>query len=102
MWMLPTMEERDKQLVVPRLGRAYSRTRNPLQKELIAEHIALLPTVYEALIKMDQFTFTFEMQSQLAADLVLNPDFNGNDEQMIALKQGTYIMGGTRGTNYGS
>jgi SAM-dependent methyltransferase len=95
MWMLPTMEERDKQLVVPRLGRAYSRTRNPLQKELIAEHIALLPTVYEALIKMDQFTFTFEMQSQLAADLVLNPDFNGNDEQMIALKQGTYIMGGT-------
>ena len=43
----------------------------------------------QALIKMDQFAFTFSMQAQLAADLVTNPDFNANDEQLIALKQGT-------------
>jgi SAM-dependent methyltransferase len=92
MWMLPTMEERDKQLVVPRLGRAYRLTRNPLQKEVIADHIALLPAIYEALIKMDQFSFTFEMQSQLAADLVLDPDFNANEEQIVALKQGKVIL----------
>merc|ERR1712183_1173323 len=36
----------------------------------------------------DQFAFTFEMQSQLAADLVLDPDFVGNDEQITALKEG--------------
>jgi SAM-dependent methyltransferase len=94
MWMLPTMEERDKQLVVPRLGRAYRRTRNLLQKEVIADHIALLPAIYEALIKMDQFTFTFEMQSQLAADLVLDADFDASEEQIIALKQGKIIQRG--------
>ena len=87
MWMLPVMEDRDKQLVSPRLGRAYSRV-SSVQKDAIVDHISLLPKIYEALIKMDQFAFTFEMQSQLAADLVLDPDFNANDEQMIALKQG--------------
>jgi SAM-dependent methyltransferase len=88
MWMLPTMEERDKQLVVPRLGRAYKKVKDPRRKEAIADHVELLPKVYEALIKMDQFAFTFEMQSQLAADLVLDPDFTANDEQIVALKQG--------------
>jgi hypothetical protein len=29
------------------------------------------------------------MQSQLAADLILDPDFDGNDDQIIALKEGT-------------
>jgi SAM-dependent methyltransferase len=88
MWMLPTMEDRDKQLVAPRLGRAYSRAKNPLTKDVIADHISLLPDIYGVLIKMDQFSFTFEMQSQLAADLVLDPDFNANDEQIVALKEG--------------
>ncbi|KAL3907768.1 MAG: hypothetical protein SGILL_008741 [Bacillariaceae sp.] len=88
MWMLPTMEERDKKLVVPRLGRAYKVVKDPRKKEAITENVAALPKVYEALIKMDQFAFTFEMQSQLAADLVLDPDFNANDEQIVALKQG--------------
>lgn len=91
MWMLPTMEDRDKQLVVPRLGRAYKLSKKPT-RDAITDHIALLPKIYEALIKMDQFAFTFEMQSQLAADLVLDPDFDANDEQIVALKQGKFYM----------
>lgn len=89
MWMMPTLEERDKQLVVPRLARAYERSTSEQKKKAVQDHIALLPTIYEALIKMDQFAFTFSMQSQLAADLILDPDFNGGEEQITALKQGT-------------
>jgi len=88
MWMLPTMEDRDKKLVVPRLGRSYSLTKNPERKGAIRDHIQYLPKIYEALIKMDTFAFTFEMQSQLAADLVLDPDFDAKDEQIKALKEG--------------
>jgi hypothetical protein len=54
----------------------------------IEENVALLPKVYEALIKMDQFAFTFSMQAQLATDLITNPDFDANEDQLIALKQG--------------
>ena len=88
MWMMPTLEDRDKQLVVPRLARAYKKATNDQKKEALADHIALLPKIYEVLVKMDQFAFTFSMQSQLAADLVMDPDFDGNDEQISALKQG--------------
>jgi hypothetical protein len=88
MWMLPTMEDRDKKLVVPRLGRSFSLTQNPERKDAIKDHIQYLPKIYEALIKMDTFAFTFEMQSQLAADLVLDPDFDANDEQIKSLKEG--------------
>jgi SAM-dependent methyltransferase len=91
MWMMPTLEDRDKQLVVPRLARAYTKAKTDVQKQAVAENLKLLPKVYEALIKMDQFTFTFQMQSQLAAELILDPDFNGNDEQIIALKEGKLI-----------
>ena len=41
---------------------------------------------------MDTFAFTFEMQSQLAADLVLDPDFNASDEQINSLKEGTHVF----------
>lgn len=88
MWMLPTMEDRDKRLVVPRLGRSYSLLQSSARKDAINENIQYLPKIYEALIKMDTFAFTFEMQSQLAADLVLDPDFNANDEQIKSLKEG--------------
>mmetsp|Transcript_9776 Transcript_9776/g.20720 ORF Transcript_9776/g.20720 Transcript_9776/m.20720 type:complete len:661 (+) Transcript_9776:134-2116(+) len=88
MWMLPTMEDRDKKLVVPRLGRSFSLVKDPKRKDAIRDHIQYLPKIYEALIKMDTFAFTFEMQSQLAADLVLDPDFDANDEQIKALKEG--------------
>lgn len=88
MWMLPTMEDRDKKLVVPRLGRSFSATKNTVRKDAIRDHIQYLPKIYEALIKMDTFAFTFEMQSQLAADLVLDPDFDASDEQLKALKEG--------------
>jgi hypothetical protein len=91
MWMLPTMESRDKQLVVPRLARSYAKAHTEEQKKAIADNILTLPTIYQALIKMDQFAFTFSMQSQLAADLVLDPMFKGNDAQMLALKQGTFF-----------
>eukprot|EP00529_Nitzschia_sp_RCC80_P016511 CAMPEP_0113496322 /NCGR_PEP_ID=MMETSP0014_2-20120614/30062_1 /TAXON_ID=2857 /ORGANISM="Nitzschia sp." /LENGTH=678 /DNA_ID=CAMNT_0000390241 /DNA_START=42 /DNA_END=2078 /DNA_ORIENTATION=- /assembly_acc=CAM_ASM_000159 len=88
MWMLPTMEDRDKKLVVPRLGRAYKVMKTNEQKDTIVDNLSLLPKIYEALIKMDQFAFTFQMQSQLAADLVLDEDFTASDEQILALKQG--------------
>lgn len=92
MWMLPTMEERDKRLVVPRLGRSYSLLKSSERKEAINDNIQYLPKIYEALIKMDTFAFTFEMQSALAADLVLDPGFNANDEQIKALKEGTSTL----------
>mmetsp|Transcript_17907 Transcript_17907/g.41081 ORF Transcript_17907/g.41081 Transcript_17907/m.41081 type:complete len:662 (-) Transcript_17907:1373-3358(-) len=88
MWMLPTLEDRDKKLVVPRLGRSYTLLKNPKRKDAIRDHIQYLPKIYEALIKMDTFAFTFEMQSQLAADLVLDPDFDASDEQIKSLKEG--------------
>ena len=39
---------------------------------------------------MDQFAFTFGMQAQLATDLITDPGYNGNDEQILALKMGKY------------
>jgi hypothetical protein len=88
MWMMPTLEDRDKKLVVPRLARGYKKATSEPKKQALADHVALLPKIYEALVKMDQFSFTFSMQSQLAADLVMDPDFNANDEQIAALRQG--------------
>ena len=49
-------------------------------------HLDSLPKVYASLIKMDQFAFTFGMQAQLAADLVGDPRFDGNDAQIANLK----------------
>lgn len=91
MWMLPTMEDRDKKLVAPRLARGFN-TASQENKSAISGNLPLLPKVYEALIKMDQFAFTFQSQSQLAADLVLDPKFNANDEQIKALKQGKLVF----------
>jgi SAM-dependent methyltransferase len=88
MWMMPTLEDRDKQLVIPRLARGYKKATNEQKKKAVADHLVLLPKIYDALVKMDQFSFTFSMQSQLAADLVMDPDFDANDEQLAALRQG--------------
>jgi len=87
-WMLPIMESRDKQLVVPRLARAYRTTDSEAVRHAIVHNVEYLPTIYEALVKMDQFAFTFSMQSQMAADLVCDPDFTASDEQMLAMRQG--------------
>jgi SAM-dependent methyltransferase len=87
-WMLPTMEERDKNLVVPRLARACETATNAAVVEAIERNIHYLPFVYETLIKMDQFSFTFGMQAQMAADVISNPDFGGSEEEIMALKQG--------------
>lgn len=87
-WMLPTLESRDKDLVVPRLARAYSMAQADEIRAAIERNIEHLPTIYEALIKMDQFAFTFNMQAQMAADLCSNPKFEGSKEQMQALKEG--------------
>ncbi|CAJ1904786.1 unnamed protein product [Cylindrotheca closterium] len=92
MWMLPTMEDRDKKLTAPRLARGFQKATSEEKKSSIAANLALLPKVYEALIKMDQFSFTFQAQSQLAADLILDPDFTANEEQMKALKQGLGLL----------
>ena len=87
-WMLPVLEGRDKQLVVPRLARAYKTTESEEVREAIRRNTQLLPKIYEALIKMDQFAFTFSMQAQMAADLVCDPDFNGSERQILAMKEG--------------
>jgi SAM-dependent methyltransferase len=92
MWMMPVVEPRDKSLVIPRLVRCIEASPSgPVKDKVmkaIEENVALLPKVYEALIKMDQFAFSFSMQAQLATDLITNPDFDANDDQLIALKQG--------------
>lgn len=91
MWMMPVVEPRDKNLVIPRLVRSVEVTEGPEKEKVLnaaEKNIGTLPKVYEALIKMDQFAFTFSMQAQLATDLVTNPDFDANDDQLIALKQG--------------
>lgn len=89
MWMLPTLESRDKALLAPRLSRAYKAARNDEEKIALEHNVQTLPAIYESLIKMDTFEFGFNMQSQLAADLVIDPSFKANEEQINALKQGT-------------
>jgi len=92
MWMLPTLEDRDKKLVVPRLARGFTKATSEEKKDAVATNLILLPKVYEALIKMDSFAFNFQSQAQLAADLVLDPDFKATDEQIKALKQGLGLL----------
>lgn len=91
MWMLPTLEVRDKTLLAPRLSRAYEVARNDEEKKALEHNVQTLPHIYESLIKMDTFEFGFNLQSQLAADLVIDPSFNANEEQIVALKQGTFM-----------
>lgn len=88
MWLLPTLEERDKQLLAPRLTRAYTTFDSDEQKLNVLNNIENLPKIYESLVKMDQFSFTFGMQAQLATDLITDPGFDGNDEQINAMKMG--------------
>jgi len=88
MWILPTVEERDKQLLAPRLARAYKTFDTDEQKQNAIRNVENLPKIYESLVKMDQFAFTFGLQAQLATDLITDPDYNGNDEQIKALKMG--------------
>jgi hypothetical protein len=87
-WMLPSMEQRDKDLVVPRLARAYETVENAAVRSAIARNIPKLPGVYQALSKMDQYAFTHNMQAQLATDLVCDPDFGGTEEELLALREG--------------
>jgi SAM-dependent methyltransferase len=87
-WMLPVVESRDKNLVVPRLARVYQQTNDEAIRKAMERNIPLLPTLYEILFRMDQFAFTFSMQSQLACDLLSDPDFDGNEAQLQALKEG--------------
>ena len=88
-WMLPTLEDRDKGLVVPRLARALETANDPKTlKDTIQKNIDHLPKIYEVLARMDQFAFTFNMQSQMAADLVCDADFEANEEQVMSLKEG--------------
>lgn len=88
MWILPTLEERDKQLLAPRLARAFRTFESEEETEALARNTEQLPKIYESLVKMDQFSFTFGMQAQLATDLISDKSFNGNEEQIIAMKMG--------------
>lgn len=92
MWMLPTLEVRDKALLAPRLSRAYQAARNDEERKALENNVKCLPTIYESLIKMDTFEFGFNLQSQLAADLIIDPSFNANEEQIVALKQGAIVV----------
>jgi len=87
LWMMPTLEDRDKKLIVPRLARAYD-TLDDSSRTRIVSHLDSLPKIYASLIKMDQFAFTFSMQAQLAANLVGDPDFDGNELQINNMKMG--------------
>ena len=86
--VMPTLEDRDKTLVALRLGRTYTISQSDETKQCITKNIDLLPKVYQSLIKMDQFQFPFSLQSQLAANVVADPDFVANDQQLEALKMG--------------
>lgn len=88
MWLLPTLEERDKQLLAPRLARVYKAISDDKVIEAMLNNVDKLPKIYESLIKMDQFAFPFGMQAQLATDLITDPAFNGNEKQIAALKMG--------------
>jgi hypothetical protein len=90
MWVLPVLEERDKQLVAPRLARTYLQVRDSSYRMSVASKVHLLPKIYEILVKMDQFSFSFSMQAQLASDLISDPDFTANDRQIRALKMGMF------------
>ena len=92
MWLLPTVQERDKQLLAPRLARVYNFVDTEEEKDSLVENVGTLPSIYEVLIKMDQYAFPFSMQAQLATDLVTTTAFNGNDEQMLALRMGECVV----------
>lgn len=91
MWLIPTLESRDKELVAARMSRVYV-TSSAERRHAISTHIDLLPKIYESLIKMDQFAFPFGLQAQLAVNIISDPDYNGNDEQIAALRMGKYRM----------
>jgi hypothetical protein len=92
MWVMPTLELRDKTLLAPRLSRAYQVARNDEERAALERNVQTLPAIYQCLLKMDTFAFGFNLQSQLAADLVIDPSFNANEEQIVALKQGMIAM----------
>jgi hypothetical protein len=85
------LELRDKTLLSPRLSKAYQVARNDEERAALERNVQTLPAIYECLIKMDTFEFGFNLQSQLAADLVIDPSFNANEEQILALKQGKIV-----------
>jgi hypothetical protein len=88
MCLTPVMESRDKMLLAPRLARMFESSKSTEQKRHIQDNIETLPRLYENLVKMDQFQFTFSLQSQLAAEVVSDPSFVANDEQLDALRMG--------------
>mmetsp|Transcript_11232 Transcript_11232/g.12829 ORF Transcript_11232/g.12829 Transcript_11232/m.12829 type:complete len:657 (-) Transcript_11232:104-2074(-) len=93
MWLLPVMDDRDKTLLAPRLARAYVMSDSEETKKLISDNMQeSLPKVYKALVKMDQFSFPFSLQASLTADLVSDPNFVANDEQLRAMKMGLGLI----------
>jgi len=88
MSLTPVLESRDKILLAPRLARTYEMCKSEEKKSNIKGNIDKLPKVYESLVKMDQFTFSFNLQSQLAAEVICDPSFVANDEQIEALNMG--------------
>lgn len=89
LWMTPVLEDRDKMLFTPRIAKVYEHFKDQTEKQKkLEEKLEFLPQIYDNLIRMDQFAFPFDLQARLAADLVTDPDFVANDEQMNALKMG--------------
>lgn len=86
LWLTPTLESRDKMLITPRLTRMY--TSLPSSRSTILRNINLLPSVYSALVKMDSFAFPFNLQAQLAANLISEHGFTASEPQIEALEEG--------------
>ncbi|GMI36458.1 hypothetical protein TrCOL_g256 [Triparma columacea] len=87
LWLTPVMESRDKMLIAPRLGRAWEKANEEGRKH-IEGNTEVLVKIYESLVKMDSFAFPFNLQAQLATDLMSDMDFDGNDLQITNLRMG--------------
>lgn len=88
LWLAPVLESRDKMLISPRLSRAWQLAKTEEKRKHIEANADVLPTIYESLVKMDSFAFPFNLQAQLATNLMEDVDFDGNDSQISNLRMG--------------
>ena len=88
MWMTPRLEQRDKELLAPRLGRAWEQALTADMQDRIFENVKLLPEIYKVTDKMDAFEFPFNLKAQLACLLVSDMGYDGCEEQIANLREG--------------
>ena len=91
LWLTPTLESRDKELVSASLASIYKSNVSNDRKLAATNKMDYLPKIYEYLIKMDQFAFPFNLQAELACNLISEPSFVANDQQIDALRSGKFL-----------